>query len=68
VAVDLRGSRFNDSGHFHSTSKGKDEALETWLEKGGFITAIGALGTGVNFLRIVYIVHVGVPYRLVDFA
>ncbi|OBT40733.1 hypothetical protein VE00_09777 [Pseudogymnoascus sp. WSF 3629] len=68
VAVALRGSGFDNSRHFHSTSEGKDEALETWLEKGGFITATGALGTGVDFPGIVYIVHVGVPYGLVDFA
>ncbi|KFZ15842.1 hypothetical protein V501_02522 [Pseudogymnoascus sp. VKM F-4519 (FW-2642)] len=68
VAVALRGSGFDDSRHFHSTSEGKDEALETWLEKGGFISATDALGTGVDFPGIVYIVQVGVPYGLVDFA
>ena len=29
VAAALRGSRFDDSRHFHTTSEGKDEALET---------------------------------------
>lgn len=68
VAVALRGTGFDNSRHYHSTSEGKDEALDAWLEKGGYITATGALGTGVDFPGIVYIVYVGVLYRLVDFA
>jgi superfamily II DNA helicase RecQ len=39
-----------------------------WLKKGGFLTATRALGTGVDFPEVVYIVHLGIPYRLIDFA
>ena len=68
LAIALRAAGFDDSRHYHSTSEAKDEAIATWLAAGGFITATGALGTGVDFPGIVYIVHVGVPYGMIDFA
>jgi superfamily II DNA helicase RecQ len=48
--------------------EGKDEVIKEWLKKGGFLTATGALGTGVDFPGVVYIMHVGILYRLIDFA
>lgn len=38
------------------------------MAKGGFLTATRALGMGMDFLGVVYIVHVGIPYRLINFA
>ena len=55
-------------GFFHSTSVSKEETVTSWMEKGGFCAATGALGTGVDFPGIVYIVHIGVPYGMIDFA
>ena len=55
-------------GFFHSTSVSKEETIASWMEDGGFCAATGALGTGVDFPGIVYIVHVGVPYGMIDFA
>jgi superfamily II DNA or RNA helicase len=55
-------------GFFHSTSASKEETIASWMENGGFCAATGALGTGVDFPGIVYIVHVGVPYGMIDFA
>ncbi len=55
-------------GFFHSTSVSKEETIASWMEKGGFCAATGVLGTGVDFPGIVYIVHVGVPYGMIDFA
>jgi hypothetical protein len=55
-------------GFFHSTSASKEETIVSWMENGGFCAATGALGTGVDFPGIVYIVHVGVPYGMIDFA
>jgi superfamily II DNA or RNA helicase len=55
-------------GFFHSTSTSKEETIASWMEDGGFCAATGALGTGVDFPGIVYIVHVGVPYGMIDFA
>ena len=55
-------------GFFHSTSVSKEETIASWMENGGFCAATGALGTGVDFPGIVYIVHIGVPYGMIDFA
>jgi superfamily II DNA or RNA helicase len=55
-------------GFFHSTSASKEETIASWMENGGFCAATGALGTGVDFPGIVYIVHIGVPYGMIDFA
>jgi superfamily II DNA helicase RecQ len=46
----------------------KDAAVEKWLQDAGFMAATGALGTGGDYPRIVYIVHIGVPYGMIDFA
>jgi superfamily II DNA helicase RecQ len=53
---------------FHSISARKEETIVSWIENGGFCAATGALGTGVDFPGIVYIVYIGVPYRMIDFA
>ncbi|KIV98738.1 uncharacterized protein PV09_09460 [Verruconis gallopava] len=37
-------------------------------EKGGFITATSALGMGVDFPSVVFIMHVGVPWSMIDYA
>jgi superfamily II DNA or RNA helicase len=55
-------------GFYHSTSVSKEETIVLWMENGGFCAATGALGTGVDFPGIVYIVHIGIPYGMIDFA
>jgi superfamily II DNA or RNA helicase len=44
------------------------ERLRAWAEHGGLIVATSALGTGVDFAEIVYILHVGMPWSITDFA
>jgi superfamily II DNA helicase RecQ len=44
------------------------EQLQAWVEQGGLIVATLALGTGVDFLGIVYILHVGMLWSMTDFA
>jgi hypothetical protein len=39
-----------------------------WLEKGGMIVATLALGTGVDFLGIVFILYMDLLYSIIDFA
>ncbi|KFZ20111.1 hypothetical protein V501_00292 [Pseudogymnoascus sp. VKM F-4519 (FW-2642)] len=46
----------------------KDAAVEEWLKGEGFIAATGALGMGGDYLGIVYVMHIRVPYGLIDFA
>jgi superfamily II DNA helicase RecQ len=36
--------------------------------EGGWIVATGALRTGVNIARIVYVLHVNQPYRITSFV
>jgi superfamily II DNA helicase RecQ len=54
--------------YYHSMVDEKDAAVEKWLQDAGFMAATGALGTGGDYPRIVYIVHIGVPYGMIDFA
>lgn len=53
---------------YHSLSDEKDTAVKKWLEDKGFMAATGALGTGGDNPGIVYVVHIGLPYGMIDFA
>jgi hypothetical protein len=39
-------------GHYHAGVVDREERLQSWLDRGGFITATSALGTGVDFRGI----------------
>jgi superfamily II DNA helicase RecQ len=54
--------------HYHAGVDDRAERLEEWVEEGGLIVATSALGTGVDFPGIVYILHVGMPWSMTDFA
>lgn len=54
--------------HYHAEVDDRAEQLQEWVEQGGIIVATSALGTGVDFLGIVYILHVGMPWSMTDFA
>jgi superfamily II DNA helicase RecQ len=55
-------------GHYHAEVDDRAERLQEWVEQGGLIVATSALGTGVDFPGIVYILHVGMPWSMTDFA
>ena len=55
-------------GFYHAGFMDKEDDLEDWLEQGGFITATSALGTGVDYQGITFVLHVGMPYGMIDFA
>ena len=57
-----------ECGYYHAGYLDKEIDLEQWLEKGGFITATSALGTGVDYKGITFVLHVGMPYGMIDFA
>jgi superfamily II DNA helicase RecQ len=44
---------------YHADVVDRAERLKAWEEDGGLIVATSALETGVNYLGIVYITHVG---------
>ena len=46
----------------------KDAAVKKWLQDAGFIATTRALSTSGDYPRIVYIVHISVPYGMIDFA
>ncbi|CAN9385033.1 unnamed protein product [Alternaria alternata] len=48
-------------GCYHAGDIERAERLKQWLLDGGLIVATSALGTGVDFPGIVYILHVGMP-------
>ena len=56
-------------GTYHSTYKDKKTSLESWI-KGDCKVAVatGALGSGVDLPGISEVIHVGLPYSLVDYS
>lgn len=54
--------------HYHAGAVDNEERLHSWLQKGGLITATSALGTGVDFPGIVFVLHVDLPYGMIDFS
>jgi superfamily II DNA helicase RecQ len=57
-----------DCGYYHAGVVDRAEPLAEWLKEGGWIVATSALGTGVDFPGIVFILHVGMPWSMIDFA
>ena len=54
--------------YYHADVIDRADRIKTWLERGGFITAMSALGTGVDFPGIVFILHAGVPWSMIDYT
>ncbi len=52
-------------GKYYSNAPEKKEALENW--KGGAMLATGALGVGMDVMRIRAVIHIGIPYGFMDF-
>jgi hypothetical protein len=55
-------------GYYHAKAADKEAQLAEWLEKGGFIVATGALGVGLDYLAIVFVLHMGMPYGMINYA
>ena len=53
---------------YHAGDMDRARQLAQWLKSGGLIVATSALGTGVDFPGIVYVLHVGMPWSMIDFA
>jgi superfamily II DNA helicase RecQ len=54
--------------YYHARAVDNEERLKAWLERGGLIVVTSALGIGVDFLGIVFTLHVDIPYGIIDFA
>ena len=57
-------------GFYHAGMDAEDRAdqVKRWVDNGRLIVATSALGTGVDYPGIVYVLHIGVPYGMIDFA
>jgi superfamily II DNA helicase RecQ len=49
-------------------SEGQSKRLKQWLMDRGLIVATLALGAGVDFPGIVYIVLIAMPWSMIDYA
>lgn len=54
--------------YYHADVLDCAERIQQWLKDGGLVVAILALGTGVNYPRIVFILHVGMLWSMTDYA
>lgn len=54
--------------YYHAAAADRAERLERWLDRGGFIVATSALGTGLDIGGIVFVLHAGMPWGMVDYA
>ena len=57
-----------DCAYYHAGRVDRAERLQQWSEGGGFIVATSALGIGVDFPGIMFILHVDMPWTMIDFA
>ncbi|TGO31480.1 hypothetical protein BHYA_0676g00010 [Botrytis hyacinthi] len=54
---------------YRARAESKGEVLQQWVQgPGGWIVAIGVLGTGINIEGIIYVVYVGRSYGLISFV
>ncbi len=54
--------------YYHAGVVDREGGLERWLDGGGWIIATSALRTGVDFPGIVFVLHVGLPHGMIDYA
>jgi superfamily II DNA helicase RecQ len=54
--------------YYHAEVVDRAARLEAWVKKGGWMVATSALGTGVDFPGVVFVLHVGMPWSMIDFA
>jgi superfamily II DNA/RNA helicase len=54
--------------YYHAEADGREERIADWAERGGLIVATSALGTGVDFPGITLVLHVDIPWGMIDFA
>lgn len=54
--------------YYHASVVDQAERPKAWLEKSGFIVAMLALGTGVDFPGIVFVLHMGMPWCIINYT
>ena len=53
---------------YQAQQEDKEGHLAPWLQHGGYIIATSALGSGVDISDIVLVIHIGIPWSMIDFA
>jgi hypothetical protein len=54
--------------YYHAGTLDRAERLAAWIASDGFIVATSALGTGVDIAGIGFVLHVDVPWGMIDYA
>jgi superfamily II DNA helicase RecQ len=54
--------------YYHAATPDRAERLDAWIEQEGFIVATSALGTGVDIGGIEFVLHVDMPWGMMDYA
>ncbi|KAL5421304.1 hypothetical protein PMIN05_012592 [Paraphaeosphaeria minitans] len=54
--------------HYHASELDRTKILASWLDEGGLIVATSALSTRVNFPSIVFVLHVGMPWSMINYC
>lgn len=54
--------------YYHAEVPSRAEQLDRWLETGGLIVATSSLGTRLDSPEMVFILHVVIPWSMIDFA
>ena len=57
-----------ECAYYHADLVDRTNRLEVWVAEGGLIVATSALGTGVDFPGIMFVLHVGMPWSMIDYA
>ena len=52
---------------YHAGLEERSECAKRWITNGGPIVATRALGTGLNIEGIEEVIHMEMPYGLIDF-
>jgi len=61
-------ARLLECAYYYTRLVNREERLKKWVKAGGFIVVTSALGTGVDYEGIIFVLHVGLPYGMIDYA
>lgn len=53
---------------YHADIANRSDVFSHWVQRGGVIVSTSALGTGINVPNVVFSIHVGIPWTMIDFV
>ena len=54
--------------YYHARLVNREDQLKKWVKEGGFIIIISALKTRVDYAGIIFMLYVGLPYGIINYA